>query len=306
MPVPTPGATQVRIDVKAAGLNYPDALMVQGLYQVRPALPFVPGLEFAGVISDAGTDVSRLKVGDEVVAFGLGGFAEEAVVEAAAVMPKPIGMSFADAAAFFLTYCTSLRGLTNCARLQAGETLLVLGAAGGVGVAAIEIGKALGATVIAAAAGQDKLALCAQVGADHTIDYDREVLRDRCAEIAGRAGIDVVYDPVGGAYTEAALRCLGWRGRHVIVGFATGTIPNIPANLALLKERSIVGVYWGESVVREPEQHSVNVKQLVKWFDAGQVKPSISEQLPLSKAADAMHRMLARKVLGKVVVLPEA
>ena len=306
VPVPTPGATQVRIDVKAAALNYPDGLMVQGLYQVKPPLPFVPGLEFAGVISAIGASVHRFRIGDPVVAVGMGGFAEEAVVEAQAVMPKPHEMSFSDAAALFLTYCTSLRGLKDCAHLQNGETLLVLGAAGGVGIAAIEIGKALGATVIAAASDPEKLALCKRVGADFTIDYDRERLRERCDEITNRAGVNVVYDPVGGAYTESALRALSWRGRHIIVGFATGTIPNIPANLALLKERSIIGVYWGESVIREPELHAANVQQLTAWFRAGRIKPSISEQVPLSGVIDVMQRMQQRKVRGKVVVLPEA
>ncbi len=306
VPVPAPGPTQVRIDVKAAALNYPDALMVQGLYQIKPPLPFAPGAEFAGVVSEAGADVRHLKVGDQVVAFGLGGFAEEAVADAAQVMPLPEGMDYADAAAFFLTYCTSLRGLKDCAHVQPGETLLVLGAAGGVGIAAVEIGKALGATVIAAASSPEKLALCAQAGADHTIAYDSEKLRDRCAAITGRKGVDVVYDPVGGAYSELAFRALGWRGRHVVVGFASGTIPSMPLNLALLMERTMVGVFWGESVRRDPKGHALNVQQLVAWFRAGKVKPSITERIPLSGVIDAMQRIQARKVLGKVVVLPEA
>ncbi len=304
--VPEPGPGQVRVDVKAAALNYPDALMVQGRYQVKPPLPFVPGAEFAGVVSAVGSDVSRFKVGDRVVALGLGGFAEEAVVDAVKAMQLPDAMTFEDASAFFLTYCTSLRGLKDCAHLRAGESLLVLGAAGGVGVAAIEIGKAMGATVIAAAAGAEKLALCTRLGADHAIDYDAEKLRERCDSITGGKGVDVVYDPVGGDYTEVALRALGWRGRLVVVGFASGKIPSLPANLALLKERTIVGVYFGESVVREPKTHVANVGQLLGWFAEGKVKPSIGERVPLAGAVGAMQRMLERKVLGKVVVLPEA
>ncbi len=306
MPVPEPGPGQLRVDVKAAALNYPDALMVQGRYQVKPPLPFAPGAEFAGVVSAVGGDVSRFKAGDRVVALGLGGFAEEAIADAAKTMALPDGMSFEDAAAFFLTYCTSLRGLKDCARLQPGETLLVLGAAGGVGVAAIEIGKAMGATVIAAAAGAEKLAFCTRVGADHAIDYDAEKLRERCDAVTGGKGVDVVYDPVGGDYTETALRALGWRGRLVVVGFASGTIPELPANLALFKERTIIGVYFGESVVREPTAHAANVAQLLTWFAAGKVKPSIGERVPLAGTVGAMQRMLERKVLGKVVVLPEA
>jgi NADPH:quinone reductase len=306
IPEPQPGRMQVRVDIKAAALNFPDALMVQGLYQVKPALPFTPGSEFAGVVSEVGAEVSRFKVGDRVVGLGLGGFAEQALIDDAKLMPVPKGMEFEDAAAFFLTYCTSLRGLKDCAHLQPGETLLVLGAAGGVGLAAIEIGKVLGATVIAAASSAQKLEVCKRVGADHLIDYERENLRERCDAITARKGIDVVYDPVGGAYTEAALRALGWRGRLIVVGFASGVIPNIPANLALLKERSIVGLYWGESVARNPADHAANVRQLLAWFTDGKVKPIISERVPLSGVVEMMQRMVRREVLGKVVVLPEA
>lgn len=303
---PEPGPKQVRIDVEAAALNYPDALMVQGLYQVKPPLPFVPGAEFAGVVSAVGAEVTSFKVGDRVVAMGLGGLGEQALADAARVMPLPPGMDFSTAAALFLTYCTSLRGLQDCAHLQPSETLLVLGAAGGVGVAAIEIGKAMGARVIAAASSADKLELCRRLGADATIDYGTRSLREGIQELTGGKGVDVVYDPVGGSYTEEALRSTAWRGRLVVVGFASGTIPKIPLNLALLKERSIVGVYWGDSVARDPASHRRNVGKLLAWFADGTIKPHISEQVPLAGAVAALQRMTERKVTGKVVVLPRA
>ena len=303
---PRPGPQQVLIDIKAAALNFPDALMVQGLYQVKPPLPFSPGAEFSGVIAEIGAEVRHCKVGDPVIAFGLGGFAEQAVADAARIMPLPPGMDFDTGAAFGLTYCTSLHGLRDCGRLQAGETLLVLGAAGGVGVAAIEIGKAMGARVIAAASSADKLALCKQLGADDTINYATENLRERIDALTGKRGVDVVYDPVGGPYTEPAVRSLAWGGRLLVVGFAAGDIPKIAINHLLLKERSLVGVYWGESVKHNPKQHLGNVRQLLEWFDAGKVKPIISERVPLAGASNAMARLAGRQVMGKVIVLPEA
>lgn len=301
---PEPGPGQVRIAVKAASLNYPDALMVQGLYQVRPQLPFVPGAEFAGVITAVGAHVKGFLVGDRVVALGLGGFGEEAVADATQILRLPPGMDYAAGAAFFLTYCTSLRGLKNCAHLAPNETLLVLGAAGGVGVAAIEIGKAMGATVIAAASSDPKLELCRKLGADHLINYELEPLRTRVDALTGGKGVDVVYDPVGGRYTEEALRSTAWRGRLVVVGFASGTVPKIPANLALLKERTIVGLYWGESVARDPDAHAANVAQLLEWYAVGRINPVITEQIGLGGVPAAMERMLTRQVLGKVIVLP--
>jgi len=303
---PKPGPKQVLVDIKAAALNFPDALMVQGLYQVKPPLPFSPGSEFAGVITAVGAEVTRFKPGDRVIAAGLGGFAEEGVSDAERVMLLPPGMDFETGASFVLTYCTSLHGLRDCGRLQAGETLLVLGAAGGVGVAAIEIGKAMGARVIAAASSDEKLALCKQLGADETINYATENLRDRINELTGKRGVDVVYDPVGGAYTEPAVRAMAWGGRLLVIGFAAGEIPKIAINHLLLKERSLVGVYWGDSVRHNPQQHLNNVKQLVEWFAAGKVKPVISERVPLSGATAAMARLASRQVMGKVVVLPEA
>jgi len=302
---PRPGARQVLIDVKAAALNFPDALMVQGLYQVKPPLPFVPGAEFSGVVAEVGAEVRNCKVGDRVIAYGLGGFAEQAVADAARIMPLPPGMGFDSGAALVLTYCTSLHGLRDRGRLQAGETLLVLGAAGGVGVAAIEIGKAMGAHVIAAASSDAKLALCQQLGADAVINYASDNLRERIDELTGKRGVDVVYDPVGGTYTEPAVRCLAWGGRLLVVGFAAGDIPKIAINHLLLKERSLLGVYWGESVKHHPQQQLDNIRQLLEWFAAGQVKPLISERVPLAGATAAMARLAGRQVMGKVIVLPE-
>jgi NADPH:quinone reductase len=307
IPKPRPGPGQVLLDVKASSLNFPDALMVQGLYQVKPPLPFSPGTEMAGVVVENGSDVQGFKPGDRVIAIaGWGGFAEECAVDASRLIPLPEGMDFDMGAAFLYTYETSLHALRDRGRLKAGETLLVLGAAGGVGLAAVEIGKVLAARVIAAASSADKLALCKQLGADETIDYVTENLRDRINELTGRRGVDIVFDPVGGPYTETALRATAWGGRLLVVGFAAGDIPKIPINLALLKERSIVGVYWGESVNHDPEGHLRNVKQLMEWLAAGKVKPVISERVPLSEAAAAMKRMINRQVKGKVVILPEA
>lgn len=306
VPTPVPGPRQVRLSVKAAALNYPDALMVQGLYQANPTPPFAPGLEFAGVISAVGDDAGRWKVGDRVVALGQGGFAEEAVADANRLMPLPRGMDFETGAATFLTYCTSLHALQDCGRLQAGESVLVLGAAGGVGIAAIEIAKALGARVLAAASSEAKLEACRQAGADALVNYASGKIRDAVKAFTGGEGVDLVYDPVGGSYSEEALRCLRWRGRLLVIGFASGTIPRLPLNLALLNERSIVGVYWGESVARDPAAHARNVGQLLEWFSAGKIKPQISERVPLAGAAAAMQRLASREVVGKVVVLPEA
>jgi NADPH:quinone reductase len=287
-------------------VNFPDALMVQGLYQVKPPLPFTPGAEIAGVVKAVGAEVKHYKPGDRVIALtSTGGFAEECVADAARAMPLPAGMDFDAGAALVLTYCTSLHGLKDCGQLKAGETLLVLGAAGGVGVAAIEIGKAMGARVIAAASSDDKLELCKRLGADDLINYASENLRERINVLTGGKGVDVVYDPVGGPYTEPAMRSLAWHGRLLVVGFAAGEIPKIPLNLALLKERVIVGVYWGDSVKHDPKGHRRNVGQLLTWFNEGKVKPFISERVPLAGATAAMARLAQRLVKGKVVVLPE-
>jgi NADPH2:quinone reductase len=300
---PSPGPGEVVISVKAASVNFPDVLIIQNKYQVKPPLPFSPGSEVAGVVKAAGDGVNGFKPGDRVMAFTTyGGFAAEVKTEASKLLPLPAGMDFAQAAAFGLTYATSDFGLRDRGALQAGETLLVLGAAGGVGIAAIEIGKALGARVIACASTDDKLAVCREHGADETINYATEDLRERIKQLTGGAGVDVVYDPVGGAYTEPALRSLAWRGRLLVVGFAAGEIPKIPLNLTLLKGCSIVGVYWGEFTRREPQRFAEAMQQLGRWFLDGKIKPHISATFPLERAADALTLMADRRVTGKVVL----
>ena len=304
---PVPGPGQVLIDVKAAAINFPDALIVQGLYQAKPPLPFAPGAELAGVVAALGEGVQRLKVGDRVIAaVGHGAFAEDCVADAAQVMPLLPGMDFELGAAFVLTYGTSLHALRKIGALQTGETLLVLGAAGGVGLAAIEIAKALGARVIAAASSAEKLALCRKLGADETIAYSNEDLRKRVDALTGGKGADVVYDPVGGALAEAALRATAWRGRYLVIGFASGEIPKLPLNLALLMERAILGVFWGAAVRRDPASHLANMQQLAQWFAEGKVRPVVSERVPLAGAAAAIERLARRQAMGKIVVLPEA
>jgi len=307
VPSPLPGTGQVLLDVKAASLNFPDVLMVQGLYQVKPSLPYSPGAEAAGVVLGVGTGVRGVRPGERVAAIaGWGGFAEECAVDADRVTPLPDGMDFETGATLLYTFGTALHALRDRARLRDGETLLVLGAAGGTGLAAVEIGKALGARVLAAASSDDKLALCREVGADLAVNYVTENLRDRVRELTGGRGADVVFDPVGGPYTEPALRATAWRGRLLVIGFAAGDIPRIRLNLALLQERAIVGVYWGEWARHDPEGHGCNARQLVDWFASGVIRPVISEQVPLDGAADAMRRMANRQIQGKVVILPEA
>lgn len=307
VPSPHPGANQVVIDVKASSLNFPDALMVKGIYQTKPPLPFSPGSELAGVVKEVGEGVKGFKVGDRVVGFcGNGGFAEDAVAPADRLMPLPAEMPYDIGAAFGLTYCTSLHALQECAHLKKGETLLVLGAAGGVGIAAVEIGKIMGARVIAAASTDDKLAVCKQAGADDLINYATQDLRQRLKEIVGDKGVDVVYDPVGGPYSEPALRSTAWNGRFLVVGFAAGEIPKIPLNLALLRERLIVGVYWGDWTKHDPAGHARNIEQLIQWIAEGKIKPLVSEHVSLHDAPAAMKRLTNREVKGKVVILPEA
>ncbi|MBB6241741.1 NADPH:quinone oxidoreductase family protein [Rhodanobacter sp. MP1X3] len=301
---PSAGPGQVVVAIKAAALNFPDALIVQGLYQVKPALPFSPGAEFAGVVKTVGEGVSHLKVGERVMALvPHGGLAEECAVDARGVIPLPDDMDYATGSALLLTYCTSLHALKDVAKLAAGETLLVLGASGGVGIAAIEIGKLMGARVIAAASSEEKLALCREHGADETIDYVRDDLRERVDALTEKRGVDVVYDAVGGAYSEAALRATSWGGRLLVVGFATGEIPRIPLNLALLKEREILGVYWGDWAKRNPKLQQAHLLQLLDWFRNQQIAPPVTEQLPLAGAVDALQRIAKRQVRGKVVVL---
>ncbi len=301
-----PGPGQVAIDVKAAGVNFPDVLIIQGKYQFKPELPFTPGSELSGVVRAVGEGVTTPAVGDKVIAFtSSGAFAQQIVVAAQAVMPMPPGMDFDTGAAVTLTYGTSHHAVVDRAALQAGETMLVLGAAGGVGLAAIEIGKALGATVIAAASSEEKLAVCREHGADATINYATEDLREAIKAATGGKGPDVIYDPVGGEYAEAAFRSIGWRGRYLVVGFANGEIPKLPFNLALLKGASIVGVFWGEYAKREPAANARAMRQLMGWMAEGKIRPHISARYPLEQTAQALNDMAARKVTGKVVIVPE-
>jgi len=303
VPSPTPGPGEVVLSVKAASVNFPDVLIIQNKYQFKPPLPFSPGSEMAGVVKSVGGGVTAFKPGDTVMAITTyGAFAEEVKTEARRLLPIPTGMEFATAAAFGLTYATSEHALCDRGALQAGETLLVLGAAGGVGLAAIEIGKILGARVIACASSDDKLAVCRAHGADDTINYATEDLRERIKAITGGKGADVVYDPVGGPYTEPALRSIAWRGRLLVVGFAAGEIPKIPLNLTLLKGCAIVGVFWGEFTKREPESFAAAMAKLGRWYGEGRLKPHISATLPLERAAEALTLMAERKVKGKVVL----
>ena len=297
------GPGEVVVSVKAASVNFPDVLIIQNKYQVKPPLPFSPGSEVAGVVKSVGAGVTHVKPGDRVMAIiGYGAFAEEIKAEGPRVLTLPAGMSFETAAAFGLTYATSDHALRDRGALAAGETLLVLGAAGGVGIAAIEIGKALGTRVIACASTDDKLAVCRAHGADDTINYATEDVRERIKALTGGKGPDVVYDPVGGPYTEPALRSIAWRGRLLVVGFAAGDIPRIPLNLTLLKGCSIVGVYWGEFTRREPRKFAESIAQLGRWYAEGRLKPHISATFPLERAADALTKLANREVTGKIVL----
>jgi NADPH:quinone reductase len=303
LPSPRAGAGEVVVSVKAASVNFPDVLIIENKYQFKPPLPFSPGSELSGLIKEVGEGVSGWKAGDRVMAFTTyGAFSEEVKVEANRLARLPAKMSFEEAAAFVLTYGTSDHALRDRGALKAGETLLVLGAAGGVGVAAIEIGKALGARVIACASSEDKLAVCREHGADATINYSSEDLRERIKALTEGRGPDVVYDAVGGAYTEPAFRSIAWRGRLLVVGFAAGEIPKLPLNLALLKGASVVGVFWGDFGKREPKPFAESLRQIATWYEQGKLRPHVSEKFPLARAADALKLMAARKVKGKVVL----
>lgn len=302
---PSPGPGQVSIDVHACGVNFPDTLIIRDLYQFKPTLPFSPGSDVAGVVRAVGEGVEHVSVGDDVLAMiNWGGFAEVAVAPAANVFPKPAEMDFDTAAAFLMVYSTSLHALKDRARLREGETLLVLGAAGGVGLTAVELGKLMGARVIAAASTSEKLALCQEYGADAVINYTTEDLKTRVKELTDGAGADVVYDPVGGAYSEAALRATAWNGRFLVVGFAAGEIPSVPLNLALLKGCSIVGVFWGRFAQTEMSKNMANTMQLVQWYREGKLKPHIDRAYSLEEAPQALRDMMERRVKGKVVVRP--
>ncbi len=303
LPSPRPGAGEVVVSVKAASVNFPDVLIIENKYQFKPPLPFSPGSELSGVVKEVGEGVSGWRPGDRVMAFTTyGAFAEEAKMEATRLARLPAKMSFEEGAAFVLTYGTSDHALRDRAALSSGETLLVLGAAGGVGVAAIEIGKALGARVIACASSDEKLAVCREHGADATINYAAEDLRERIKALTAGRGPDVVYDPVGGVYTEAAFRSIAWRGRLLVVGFAAGDIPKLPLNLALLKGASVVGVFWGDFGRREPQRFADSLRQIAAWYDEGRLRPHVSKKFPLEKASEALKLMAARQVKGKVVL----
>jgi NADPH2:quinone reductase len=303
VPTPVPGKGQVRIKVEAAGVNFPDALIIQNLYQSKPPLPFSPGGEAAGVIDAVGEGITDLAVGDRAVAMtGNGCFAEYVVANRAQVVPIPAAMPSDIAAGFIMTYGTSHHALKQRAKLQPGETMLVLGAAGGVGLTAVELGKVMGAKVIAAASTDDKLALCRQYGADETINYIDASLKDEIKRLTGGKGVDVVYDPVGDRFAEPAFRGIGWNGRYLVVGFAGGNIPSLPLNLPLIKGASIVGVFWGAFTQYEPAVHQANMAELLDWYAKGIIKPHVSKHFPLNEGAAAIRWMMDRKATGKVVL----
>ncbi len=304
-PDPVPGPGEVVLDMKAAGVNFPDVLIIQNKYQFKPELPFSPGAEVAGVVAAVGPEVASLKVGDRVMgSCGHGAFAEKVVVKENKALRIPDGIDFDVAAAFTLTYGTSWHALADRAALAPGETLLVLGAAGGVGLAAIEIGKALGARVIAAASSPEKLAICREHGADALIDYAREDLREAIKRETAGNGPDVIYDPVGGQYAEPAFRSIAWRGRYLVIGFANGEIPRLPLNLALLKGASIVGVFWGAYTTREPDRFAADLTEMFGRIAAGELRPHISRRYPLAEGARALEDLMHRRAIGKLVIVP--
>lgn len=308
VPSRTPAAGEVLIRVRAAGVNFPDVLIVQKKYQVQPPLPFTPGSEVSGDVLAVGEGVKHVKVGDRVASFcNVGGFAEEAIAPAAQTMPLPPGLPYELAAAFTLTYCTSWHAVKDRAQLKSGETMLVMGAAGGVGIAAIEIGKVLGARVIAAASSDEKLAVCKAHGADVLINYEkedfREAIKAATSDTKGK-GPDVIYDPVGGKYAEPAFRSIAWRGRYLVIGFANGEIPALPWNLALLKGASLVGVFWGDFARREPQANAAAIMEMMGWMKEGKLKPLVSKTYSLENAKQALIDLRERRATGKLVVTP--
>ena len=303
-PTPSPRAGEVLIEIKAASLNFPDLLIVQNKYQMKPPLPFVPGSEYAGVVQAVGEGVTHLHPGQSVACLiGTGGFATHVLAPAALCMPLPDGFSHVDAAAFIMIYATSHHALIDRAQLQAGETVLVLGAAGGVGTAAIQIAKARGARVIAAASTDEKCSLCLSIGADAVINYAQENLREALKALTDGRGPDVIYDPVGGEYAEPAFRSIAWRGRYLVVGFASGPIPSLPLNLPLLKGASLVGVFWGDFAKREPKANAAMMQELATWYAEGKVKPVIDRTMPMSQLKAAYEHMGSRGVMGKLVMV---
>ena len=304
LPTPQPKSGEVLIEIRAASLNFPDLLIVQNKYQMKPALPFVPGSEYAGVVQAVGEGVNHLKVGQNVACLsGTGGFGSHTIAPAALCMPLPEGFSHVDAAAFIMIYATSWHALMDRAQLKAGETVLILGAAGGVGTAAIQIAKAAGARVIAAASTDEKCALCLSIGADATINYSRQNLRDEIKALTDGKGPNVIYDPVGGEFAEPAFRSIAWRGRYLVVGFAAGPIPALPFNLALLKGASIVGVFWGDFARREPKANAAMMAELANWYAQGKIKPVIDSTMPMADLKAAYAHMGSRGVKGKLVMV---
>lgn len=305
LPSPALGAGEVRIKVRAAGVNFPDFLIIQKKYQVQPNLPFVPGAEIAGEVIEVGAGVSHLTVGMPVAALcGVGGFAQECVVAASLVMPLPAGTPMPLAASLTLAWGTSWHAVRDRGALQASETMLVLGAAGGVGLAAVAIGKAIGARVIAAVSSDEKAAVCRAQGADAVINYETQDLRAELKQLTGGKGVDVVFDPVGGRFAEPALRSIAWRGRYLVIGFAAGDIPALPWNLPLLKGASIVGVFWGEFAKREPQANLRGLRELLAWINEGKIRPLISRSYSLDEVPQALRDLGERRVHGKVVILP--
>jgi NADPH:quinone reductase len=304
LPTPAPKAGEVLLEIKAASLNFPDILIVQNKYQMKPALPFVPGSEYAGTVVAVGEGVTHLKVGQAVACLsGTGGFATHTIASAAMCMPLPAGFPMVDAAAFIMIYATSHHALVDRAQLKAGEAVLVLGAAGGVGTSAIQIAKAMGAKVIAAASTQEKCDLCTKIGADATINYSTENLREAIKTLTNGKGPDVIYDPVGGDFAEPAFRSIAWRGRYLVVGFASGPIPALPFNLALLKGASIVGVFWGDFAKKEPKANAAMMGELAQWYGQGKIKPVIDRTMPMADLKAAFTHMGSRGVMGKLVMV---
>jgi NADPH2:quinone reductase len=300
---PEIGPGKVRVAVHACGVNFPDTLIIENKYQFKPELPFSPGGEVAGEVTEIGEGVTDVKVGDRVIAMtGWGGFAEEVVSPAAALIPMADGMDYVTAAGFTMTYGTSLYALKQRGQLKKGETLLVLGAAGGVGLAAVELGAVMGARVIAAASTDEKLEVCKEHGASETINYSHESIKEKTKELTGGAGADVIYDAVGGDAFDQAIRCINWKGRLLVIGFASGRIPELPVNLALLKGCQVVGVFWGAFTGREPEENARNTAELAKLYAEGKLKPHVSATYPLEKASDALYGLINREAKGKIIL----
>ena len=300
---PSVGENDVLIDIKAGGLNFPDVLTIQGKYQTQPDMPFIPGGECAGVVAAVGSVVTRFKPGDNVVSMGgVGAFAERIAAHEMSVFPMPEGLSYEQAAGVAITYFTSYYALKQRANLQSGETLLVLGAAGGVGSTAVELGKLMGAKVIAAASSDEKLELCRKLGADEVINYSKEDLRGRIKELTGGKGVDVAYDPVGGDFSEAVVRSMAWNGRVLVIGFASGPIPAIPLNLTLLKGCALIGVFWGRFTMEEPAENVANIEELWKFFAEGKLSPVVTDVFPLAQYEEAFNCMIERRARGKVII----